>query len=284
MSDTLSNALSDPGVSALLGLAQGFGNAALPTRMPTLTGFDYDFSRNVILIARETFGVLPVSNRACSVDGCGRKHFGCGLCNLHYKRQWKIERASTGPKCLVDGCQKAHDSRGYCVDHYMEKRRSGFFEDVPLCSVLNCSIPVAGRGYCHNHLRRVVTRGDPMPDVPFRVSGGGCVEKNGYRTISVLETEADKRGRKSRQVLEHRHIMQQSLGRPLLPGETVHHIDGDRLNNMLENLELWRTSHPSGQRVEDHLRWARETLAVYGDLVERAAVARGLKPKLKVVA
>jgi hypothetical protein len=64
-------------------------------------------------------------------------------------------------------------------------------------------------------------------------------------------------------VLEHRWVMQQKLGRPLLKHENVHHVNGVRTDNRPENLELWSTSQPSGQRVEDKLRWAREFLELY---------------------
>lgn len=67
-------------------------------------------------------------------------------------------------------------------------------------------------------------------------------------------------------VLEHRLIMEIELGRPLLDCETVHHINGVRDDNRRENLELWSSSHPRGQRVEDKVRWAREILALYGDI------------------
>lgn len=44
-------------------------------------------------------------------------------------------------------------------------------------------------------------------------------------------------------VLEHRLVMARKLGRPLLRTETVHHIDGDRMNNAPENLQLRQGKH-----------------------------------------
>lgn len=64
-------------------------------------------------------------------------------------------------------------------------------------------------------------------------------------------------------VLEHRAAMSAALGRALLDEETVHHINGVRNDNRPENLELWSSRHPKGQRVSDKVAWAKELLALY---------------------
>ena len=79
-------------------------------------------------------------------------------------------------------------------------------------------------------------------------------KKDGYVVLTLTT---------GRRIKEHRLIMEQHLGRELLPEETVHHINGVRDDNRLENLELWSSAQPSGQRVEDKVAWAVEILKTY---------------------
>ena len=85
---------------------------------------------------------------------------------------------------------------------------------------------------------------------------------NGYRYVPVAADEAHLVDGAA-YTAEHRLVMARHLGRALTTEENVHHRNGDRADNRVENLELWVTSQPSGQRVADRIRDALHVLQRY---------------------
>jgi hypothetical protein len=82
----------------------------------------------------------------------------------------------------------------------------------------------------------------------------------------MVKTPGHPRARSRDYVFEHILVMEAHLQRFLLPGENVHHKNGVRNDNRLENLELWTKPQPPGTRVEDAIAWAWEILDRYGEL------------------
>lgn len=68
-------------------------------------------------------------------------------------------------------------------------------------------------------------------------------------------------------IYEHRFIAEKSLGRPLKENEVVHHLDGDRANNRVENLLVLE----SGQHTKLH-NW----LHSIGDSAAKAVDENGV--------
>jgi hypothetical protein len=92
--------------------------------------------------------------------------------------------------------------------------------------------------------------------------GGRNKNSNGYITLTRAIFPGHEKYARN-QVPEHIVVMARYLGRALLPGETVHHKNGIRDDNRLENLELWACNHSYGQRVSDLIPWAEEILRRY---------------------
>ena len=84
--------------------------------------------------------------------------------------------------------------------------------------------------------------------------GGRTRHKAGYVMVRVADHPRASQG----YVFEHILVAEELLGRCLVEGESVHHINGVRDDNRPENLELWTRPQPSGIRVSDAVRWARD--------------------------
>jgi len=202
----------------------------------------------------------------CQAAGCGRQAYARGYCERHYRQELRTGAVRPDPAptgCAVTGCGRTAVTRGWCHGHYLRWSRVGDVKaDVPLARPQRdvCSVPECGRqrhanGYCRSHYGRQQKSGDAQEARPLRIVTGNGSVSHGYWKVPVAESERHlTRGANS--VGEHRLVMARHLGRPLDVDEVVHHLNGDRRDNRLANLELWSTAQPSGQRVVDKVAFA----------------------------
>lgn len=122
------------------------------------------------------------------------------------------------------------------------------------CKVKDCvnDKKGGGKGFCTLHYQRTINN-IPLDKKRQGKRGFGHITDQGYHMVKI-------NGKKH---LTHHLVMEQYLGRELIKGENVHHKNGVRNDNRLENLELWVSHQPSGQRPEDLIKWAKEILICY---------------------
>ena len=135
------------------------------------------------------------------------------------------------PTALCRSCASKKMRRDFNLNHAAHK---------PDCKCHRCRI---GRGYF---------LGPKNPGW----AGGRIELSTGYVAVWVSPDDLmacmtwTQSGRKN-YCLEHRLVMARHLGRPLEKHETVHHKNGIKQDNRLENLELWTRPHPAGVRASD---------------------------------
>lgn len=178
-------------------------------------------------------------------------------------------------KCL--NCPKTfevspkHPNKKYCChDCFSQHVADPSLKITKQCLTCNTSFTVykcdisnnTPRKYCSNKCRHI---GKSTQAGSVRLPNGGIINDSGYVRVVV----------DGKRVSEHRHVMEQHLGRALQGDENVHHVNGIRHDNRLENLQLWTSAQPKGQRVIDLLDWAEEILVKYSGEKDKLTMYQG---------
>lgn len=185
------------------------------------------------------------NKEACKSPGCIKEASVKGFCHTHYvylrrgdiddtgarlREPGRVARYAEGQICLVKDCGGKPRSRGMCNKHMLQ-RQAGIIDEHG------------------NQLRELLPTGRKRE----RESWIGST-RDGY--VLRVAPQGHPTPRADGTILEHRLVMESLLGRVLHDWEIVHHKDGDRQNNIPENLELMDgrsrhgVGHPPGSDLD----------------------------------
>lgn len=205
-----------------------------------------------------------MAKRTCSIEECERAPIARGWCTTHYSR-WRIHgdprhaRPTTGGPCSVENCVSPVVARGFCDLHYRRWRRHGdplvsrtndlFKTGVP-CRVEGCDKTAKARGWCPMHYARNLQTGDPLTTKTALTPKRPWVDNQGYILHWIPGHPLAHGGARRGKVYEHRLVLYEA-GIEIPPGWHVHHKNGIRTDNRIENLEALS---PSDHSREHHAR------------------------------
>lgn len=184
---------------------------------------------------------LPNTNGGYCMCGCGKKtqiakvtDKSRGRVKGQPARYLQYHYPAKGKVALADATKEGwftpNERDGYC--------HCGCGERAPIPKKTN-----RGRGELAGYPSRYI-RGHNMRREG--VDYGYDSRHINYHGYVVVRDKQHPNAQKNGGVLEHRLVMSEHLGRPLYPDETVHHKNGIKTDNRIENLELRSGAHGQG--------------------------------------
>lgn len=161
-----------------------------------------------------------------------REQFGCGAEVIrNVCRDFGVTRRMRGGRVRILSSEEEAE---------ILKRYSDGQSQEDIATALGTSQPRISRLVRQYGAERDKYKGrQPSKDYILHASGYKMVLVSRDHPLSAMRTNTGY-------VMEHRLVMAQALGRPLRKDETVHHINGDRCDNRLENLQLRNGKHGNG--------------------------------------